>query len=144
MGIDWIRLAQLIKHDRGVMSQGDYGQQLGGLSQGQVSDLENAKMRRPTAPVIDALRRRFGELPEVAEEIGSAGDEMHELLELMNPEGALDPFAGLPGGAGARQRHRDLVAEMEARLAKAVGEIRQEYERRRQALLDEARYPKKR
>lgn len=65
MEIDWGRLGELVKEDCGDTKQADYGRDLGGLSQGQVSDLINGKMRRLTHQVGTALRARFGELPTV-------------------------------------------------------------------------------
>jgi transcriptional regulator with XRE-family HTH domain len=87
--IDWRQVAELVRKDRGDTSQGRYGHEVGGLSQGQISDLERARVSRPTAAMLDALRRRFGELPERRDETSSREperDSEHSLLTLSRTE----------------------------------------------------------
>ena len=60
--VDLDALAKLVVQDRGAKTQREYGEGLG-LSQAQISAIELGKMRRLSADVADALRRRLGDLP---------------------------------------------------------------------------------
>lgn len=68
--------------------------------------------------------------------------QVTHLMELIHADAALDPFTGLPGGQGARERFRDAMAEAERKLAVYAEDLMRALEHRKNELLAEARRPK--
>lgn len=68
--------------------------------------------------------------------------EVAQLLEVIHADAALDPFTGLPGGPGARQRYRERLADVEQKLAAYAEELMRGLKEYEKLLIAEARAPK--
>lgn len=108
MTVDWAALGRRMVADRGKKSQAAYGAEIG-LSQGQVSDIERAKMRRLSAEVADVLKRRLGDLP-------IEGEKSKDRVEDRDVESL---------AAHARREFADLLHRVEdGERAKIVGHLK--------------------
>jgi transcriptional regulator with XRE-family HTH domain len=65
MAIDMAELARWVRRDRArlKLTQAAYAKRLGGLTQGQISNLERGAFRELSLAVAHAMRRRFKRLP---------------------------------------------------------------------------------
>lgn len=99
------------------------------------SDVSIAAVREPASVYGSSSTRR----DDAVEGLSPA---VAHLLEFIHADAALDPFTGLPGGPGARQRFRQELAEAERKLAVYAEDLMRLLEHRKNELLAEARRPK--
>ena len=79
--------------------------------------------------------------PEPPAELAELPTVAH-LREFIHADLSFDPFTGLPGGRGARERFREELAQAEQKLEAYARDLMLALERRREQLIEEARSPK--